>query len=613
MLNIRRGNRRLLPLVLGLLLSVSVACGLTQGLAPSSEEPTPPLESEASNPSTDAERPSVIDESAPGDSDTSTPSQQEGSAAEADDPPPSEKSERPGQLAEQQIFVLPGAEPPTMDPHLSGDATSAEYVVEIYSGLMAYDNELNLIPDIAESYEVSEGGLVYTFKIRDDAVFQDGKPIAAEDFKWSFERACDPATGSPTADTYLGDVVGCREKLQGEADDVEGVTVVDDKTLQLTIDEPIGFFLAKLTYPTAYVLDREDVEGDPNWATDQPNGSGPFALAEYAPEEGAIVLTKNENYYRDPQPTLERVVYLINAPINLLSGYEQGLGQLGLSSDFTYNAIPVGISDLSRLTDPSEPLSDEFVSTPELNVSYIGFNVNEPPFDDPNIRQAFNLGLDKRRMVRLVFQDTYPVANGIVPPTMPGYQNPDLSDYEFDPERALELIGESSYGDPSELPEITLNVSGTGGQVGSIIEAIVESYKENLGVEINVEQTPWAEFLEDLNQPDPPYQMYQLGWIADYPDPQNFLEVLFHSESSQNHGNYSNPEVDRLLEQARTAQDSEERLQLYQQAEQMILDDAAWVPLYFGVENWLVKPYVHGFKIPPMKIPKFQYVSIAEH
>jgi oligopeptide transport system substrate-binding protein len=195
---------------------------------------------------------------------------------------------------------------------------------------------------------------------------------------------------------------------------------------------------------------------------------------------------------------------------------------------------------------------------------------------------------------------------------MPDYENPDLSDYEYDPERALELITESSYGDVSELPEITLNVSGSGGSVGSLVEAVVESYKQNLGVELMVEQAPWPEFLADLNQPDPPYQMYQLGWIADYPDPQNFLEVLFHSDSAQNHGNYSNPEVDALLDQARRTSDPDERLALYQQAEQKILDDAAWVPLYFGVENWLVKPYIYGFTIPPLKIPKLQYISVAE-
>jgi oligopeptide transport system substrate-binding protein len=399
--------------------------------------------------------------------------------------------------------------------------------------------------------------------------------------------------------------------LQGQADEVEGVVVVDDLTLQLTIDEPKGFFLAKMTYPTGYVLDRENVESGPDWVTD-PNGSGPFTLDTYAPEEGAIILTKNENYFREPRPTLDRIIYVVGNPIAPMTGYEQGLDQLGLP-DSTYDATQVGTANLSRVTDPNNPLSDEFVSTEALSVFYVGFNVNEPPFDDVKVRQAFNLALDKRRMVRLVFQGTVPVANGIVPPSMPDYQNPDLSDYEYDPERALALIAESSYGDVSELPEVTLYVSGAGGEVGPLVESMLESYQQNLGLEINVEQVEWSRFLADLNSPDNPYQMYQLGWIADYPDPQNFLEVLFHSESAQNHGNYSNPEVDALLDKARGTLDQEERLAMYQQAEQMILEDAPWIPLYFDVENWLVKPYVQGFSIPPIKIPKFQYVSILEH
>lgn len=624
-----RNRKFLITAITILLFSFSTACGL--GILGGGEAtPAVDLEGGTASPSndtgstTDNNESTTIDESAStnGTSEGAESSQNSQSTANTPEPETTansaegsttdEGSSTPARLAKDQIMILPGGDPPTLDPHLSGDATSAEYVVEIFSGLMAYDIDLNLIPDIAESYEVSEDGLVYTFKLRDNATFQDGKPIRAEDFKWSFERACDPATQSPTADTYMGDIVGCRAKLQGEADEVKGVVVVDDSTLELTIDEPKGFFLAKMTYPTAYVLDRENVEqGGADWFT-KPNGSGPFMLDTFAPDQATIILSKNPNFYRDPQPTLDRVLYVVGNPINPMTGYEQGLDQLGLSG-FTYDAIPIGIADLSRATDPNNPLSKEFVSTEDLSVDYIGFNVNKPPFDDVKIRQAFNLALDKRRIVHLVFQDTVPVANGIVPPTMPNYQNPDLSDYEYDPERALALVAESSYGDISELPDITLNLSGTGGDVGPLTQAIIESYKTNLGIDVAVEQSPWPEFLADLNQPDPPYQMYQLGWIADYPDPQNFLEVLFHSESTQNHGHYSNPKVDTLLDQARGTQDAKERLALYQQAEQMILDDAAWVPLYFDVEDWLVKPYVQNFKIPPIKIPKLQYVSIAEH
>lgn len=614
------GSRLKIFLIPVLLLSLGLACGLSDipgisgGQEEASDSSTGQIEVDLGSSSGSEEDSATIDDSPPAVEEPAA-SEESNSDTTEEASESGGKIERPASeagLADEQIFILPGGEPPTLDPHLSGDATSAEYVVEIFSGLMAYDPDLNLFPDIAESYEISEDGLVYTFKLREEAQFQDGKPVRAEDFKWSFERACDPATGSRTADTYLGDIVGCRSKLQGEADEVTGVVVVDELTLELTIDEPKGFFLAKMTYPTAYVLDRENVEeGGATWF-ETPNGSGPFVVSEYAPDEGVIILDRNENFYGQPKPILERVIFLINAPIDLMNGYEEGLGSLGLDG-FTYDTIPVGTSALSAVTDPNNPLSQEFVSTEELSVFYIGFNVNQPPFDDPKVRQAFNLALDKERMVRLVFQGLLPAATGIVPPTMPNYENPDLSGFDFDPERALELITESSYGDVSELPDITLNLSGTGGGVSALTEAIVESYKANLGLEISVEQTDWTDFLEDLDRKPMPYQMYQLGWVADYPDPQNFLEILFHTESAQNHGGYSNPEVDTLLDEARGITDMEQRLAVYQQAEQLILEDAAWVPLYFSVETALVKPYVQNFQNPPIKVPRFQYMSIAAH
>ncbi len=603
----------LFPLLI-FLLSFSLACGLgIPGFGgQTNNTPTPlPLDGVlGSSTEPDGSGATIVEENNPTPRPTATTS----SATSQADSAPAEEPAQNFELADEQIFIFPGAEPTTpLDPHLSGDATASEYLVEIFSGLLKYDRELNLVPDIAESYEVSDDGLVYTFKLREEASFHDGKPIRAENFKWSFERACDPATRSTTADTYLGDMVGCRDKLQGNADEVEGVQALDDLTLQLTIDEPKGYFLAKLTYPTAYVLDQENVEtGGSTWY-ETPNGSGPFKLTEFAPEENVIILDRNENFYDEPKPTLERVIYLINAPINPMAGYEEGLASLGADPGVTYDTLPIGPSLLSRATDPNNPLSKEFVSANDLSLSYVGFNVEKPPFDDPNIRQALSLALDKPRMVRLISEGSSPVATGIVPPNMPGYENPNVSIYEFDPERALALIAESKYGEVSKLPEITLHVPGTGGEVGSLIESIVDSYQKNLGLEIAVEQVPWAEFLADLSKPEMPYQMYQLGWIADYPDPQNFLEILFHSRSAQNHGHYSNPEVDALLEQAADIQDEAERMALYQQAEQMILDDAAVIPLSYGVENWLVKPYVKNFWITPISVPRLQYIAIAEH
>ncbi len=493
---------------------------------------------------------------------------------------------------------LIGADPPTLDPHLSMDATSASYIVEIFSGLVPLSPELQIVPDIARGWEVSEDGTVYTFYLRDGVKFHDGKAVTARDFKYSFERACDPWTGSVVAEIYLGDIVGAKEKLDGSADEVSGVEVVDDHTLRITIDAPKPYFLGKLTHSTAFVVDKDNVErGGRTW-TDKPNGTGPFKLKEYRFGR-QLVLERNELYYGETKPSVEQVNFIL-AGGSAMTMYENG----------ELEAVPVGLTDIERVTDPTNPLNKELTISPSMSIFYLGFNVRRPPFDDVKVRQAFNHALDKQRIMDVIFKKTVQAATGIVPPTMPDYHNENLQVLSFDLDKARELIAASKYGDVANFPEITLYTTGAGGAPSRMIEAITGMYKENLGIDIAIQQTEWATFLSDISQEENPYQMYSLGWIADYPDPENFLDVLFHSEKSENHMGYSNPELDELLEKARTEQDPEERLKLYQQAEQIIINDAPWVPLFYEVEYWLTKPYVKGMIYPPMIIPKLQYVSI---
>jgi ABC-type transport system substrate-binding protein len=528
-----------------------------------------------------------------------------GDAAQANTPEPAvtpeEKSETsPSSPSGEQVLNLPGGDPPTLDPHLSGDATSAEYVVEIFSGLVTFDQDLNVIPDLAERWEVSDDGTVYTFFLRENARFHNGKPVRAQDFKWSLERACDFRTLSTTTDTYLGDIVGCAEKLRGNVDEVEGVQVIDDYTLEITINQPLVYFLSKLTYPTAFVLDQENVErGGRTW-TDQPNGTGPFKLAEFRFGE-LIVLERNEDFYREPKPQLERINFILAGGSRMVM-YEQG------ELDMT----PVGLNDIERVTDPTNPLNQELRTVESMGIFYIGLNANQPPFDDVKVRQAFNHALDRQRIIDVVYKKTVPVAWGVVPPTMPNYENPELQPLEYDPEKAQQLIAESKYGDVSAFPDLTFYALGSGGATGRIIEAIMASYEENLGLQIQVQQTDWATFLTDLRRSDNPNQMWggEAGWIADYPDPHDFLDVLFRCGSQQNNTNYCNPDVDELLDQAATEKDPDQREALYRQVEQIVVEEAAWVPLFFEVEYWLVKPYVTDAYLPPMVKPKYQYYHL---
>ncbi len=495
-------------------------------------------------------------------------------------------------------LVLLGADPPTLDPALASDSTSANYIVELFSGLVALDTELKIVPDIAASWDISQDGTLYTFTLRDDVTFAKGRAVTADDFKYSMERACDPTTQSPVADTYLGDIVGCRDKLRGTTADVSGVRVAGPQTLEIQIDAPKVYFLAKLTYPTAFVVDRETVEREGRlWASTDPNGTGPFTLDSYNFGE-SMVLVPNENYYGTPKPSLDQVTYILSGGSGMTM-YETG----------EVDAVGVGLADLDRVLDPANPLNKELQEVESFSIGYIGLNTQQAPFDDPLVRQAFNLAVNKEALAEVVLNNTVTPAYGIIPPGMPGY-NPDIQGLRHDAERAKELLAQSSYGGPEGLPDITLHVSGAGGAAGPQVEAIVEMWKQNLGVDVAIEQTEWATFLFDVSRRPNPYQAFSIGWIADYPDPQNFLDILFHCESLDNRTSYCNPEVDALLEAARIEQDETARMELYRQAEELIVQDATWVPLWFNKGYVLIKPYVRDYLFPPTIVPTLKYISV---
>ena len=433
------------------------------------------------------------------------------------------------------------SDPPTLDPHLTTDAGSGGIIVEVFGGLVTIDPDLNIVPDLAESWEVSPDGRTYTFHLRRDARFHDGKPVTAADVRWSLERASDPATQAPVAQQYLGDIVGVAARLEGIAQSIAGVKAIDDHTLALTIDAPKSYFLAKLTYPTGFVLDRDNVVNAAGTWTDRPNGTGPFHLAEY--ELGEIIrLTRNEGYHLGP-PYLDEVEFILSGG-NRMIMYEND----------EIHVTGVGLADLERVKDPASTLNLELHrSPPDFSVFYIGMNVNEPPLDDPKVRQALNLAFDRQTIAATVYEGLVNPAKSIIPPGFPSY-NPDLAGYEFDPERARQLLAESSYGDSLDsLPLITLSIpSGFGAALPLHLEVLLQEWA-NMGVRVEIQQTEYATFIQDLHQKR--FQMYEFGWIADYPDPQNFLDILFHSNSENNHINYSNPLVDALLEQARVEPD----------------------------------------------------------
>lgn len=513
--------------------------------------------------------------------------------------------EEPGSSGQAQMHGDNGAsgnvfrrlwqEPPTLDPHEAGDVTSAGVLVEVFSGLVTLNTSLQVAPDLAERWDVSEDGLTYTFHLRSNARFHDGKPVTAEDVKFSFERATDTETQSPEVSAYLDDIVGVLPKLAGQADEVTGVRVIDAQTIEITIDAPKPYFLAKLTYPTSFVLDRENLaaEGD-DWVF-KPNGTGPFKLAEYRVGQ-IIVLERNEHYYRGPA-LLDRVELILSGG-SAMAMYENG------EIDIT----GVGLSELDRVTNPLEPLNAEVVvAPPGFSLAYIGFNLSEPPFDDVDFRRALAYAIDKETIATRVLAELVYPATGILPPDFPGY-NPEVQAPGFDPELAQELLTQSKYGD--NPPRIVVTIPGTGGSAGLDLEAILKMWEDTLGLRVELQQVETATYWDDLN--DGRLQAFAgLGWQADYPDPQDFLDILFHSESQLNQSGYSNAEVDRLLEEARVEQDWPTRMALYNEAEQIIVDEVPWIMLWFSGEDIvLLKPYVKGYALTPLIVPKLKDVYI---
>ena len=507
-------------------------------------------------------------------------------------PTPTEVPFSLSDLPREATLMLSDANPTTLDPALTMDARSHRYVAQIFSGLVRLDADLRVAPDLAESWEVLGAGTGYLFHLREGATFHSGKAVTAQDVKDSLERATDPETGSETAQTYLGDILGATRKLAGRAPEITGVRVVDEQTLEIIIDAPKPYVLAKLTYPVAAVVDMDNVADGPEWFR-SPNGTGPFKLKAWE-EEQFLVLEWNRDYYLGA-PSVEFVAFrfLAGVPIRL---YETD----------AIDAAAVGISSLQRVLDPQEPLSRELQVFQELTILLTGFNVSEPPFDDQLVRRAFALALDRERLVRVVLEDSVQRANGFLPPGMPGYIA-DFPGIPYDPEEARQLLAGSEYGGPEELPPIVYTTSGQG-SADAVMEAMVDMWRTNLGVEVTVRQIESESYFDRIA--DEVDNLFDYGWVADYPDPENILDILFHSQGANNTGKYTNDHVDTRLEEARVERVVRRRLDTYRQVQLLLLADAAAIPLWYDRNYVLVKPYVKGYALNPQGIPTLADVRL---
>jgi oligopeptide transport system substrate-binding protein len=462
----------------------------------------------------------------------------------------------------------------------------------VFSGLVSFDPHLNLTPDLAESWDVSDDGTVYTFHLRENARFHDGRSVTAQDVVYSWERAASPQLKSDTVLTYLGDIVGVREMFAGQADHISGLLAINNLTLQVTIDAPKPYFLLKLTFPTAFVVDKTNVETGEEWVR-TPNGTGPYRLSEWKSNE-YILYEANQDFYLGA-PSIPYVY------VKLYAGDDVRLFETG-----DVDVAGVGIYDVDRMLDPAEPLHSQLVTGVDLCTNYVVFDTTQPPFDDVNVRKAFSMAFDRQRFIDVVMRGQALPAIGPFPPGLPGFSY-QLKGLPYDPAQARELLKKSKYGGVEGLPPIVYTNSGIGSSVSPRVAAIAEMWEQNLGVTLKIENIEYNYYTEQIYSGNHG-QIFSGGWCADYPDPENFADVLFHSDSNQNQGGYSNPELDALLEKARVEQDVTKRIAMYQQAEQMIVDDAPVLFTTNSLSYQLVQPYVKGFVFTPITVPLERYM-----
>lgn len=480
----------------------------------------------------------------------------------------------------------------SLDPAKPGDAPNNTVITLIFSGLVRLDANLEVQPDGASGWKVSDDGKVYTFTIRDGLKFGDGSAVTANDFVYSINRALSPEVGAFAASSHFGHIVGAQDVVDGKAKTASGVKAIDDKTLEVTLDAPIAYFLALLTYADTFVVPQKLVESGANWQ-ESAYGTGPYKVKEWKRGQ-SILLETNPNYWQG-QPGIPKILMPFTKDSETAYQLYQ-TGELDIEGS-GQNPVPAAhIPDVQGQPD--------FKSAAQLTTRYIGFNVEKPPFNNVDVRRAFALAVDKPTLANQVLAGGVVAADRILPTGLVGTQLP-IKPLAYDPAAAKDALTKAGFTDAQGLPEITL-AYGQEGDNETVVQALQSMWEQNLGVKVKLQSFELATFSKNLDTtyytPTEGLQFYYSVWGADYPDPQNFLSLLLHTGNPNNNGHFSDAQFDQLVEEADTLGDRtqiERRLQLYNQAEQIAIDKVAWIPLFYPKLNILVRPRVEGIVLTP--------------
>jgi ABC-type oligopeptide transport system substrate-binding subunit len=461
------------------------------------------------------------------------------------------------------------------------------YISHLFSGLLQLSPELDVMPNIAASWQISDDGLTYRFHLRDDMIWSDGRPVTAHDFEYTCRRILNPHRASPHADFFV-DIIGAAEYLAGESDRL-GIRSIDDWTLQITLERPAAYFLHLLAI-AANPVPRHAIEAHGEAWSDPANivTNGPFVL-ERLPEawqEGESLLLRRSPTYRGLFPgNVERVnMQLSDSPVAIFEDYRKG------KLDFCGLGAYLPIADYRRVLQLHGAERHRY---PLANTRCMVFNTGRPPFDDARVRRAFALAVDRQALAneRDIIAD-----GGFIPPGMPGHA-PGIT-LPYDLEGARHLLAEAGYPSGRRIPAMKVDI-------GDLAEDIIEKLERFWGDGLDA-TIQWVRSDQAADPNDSP--LYFGGWNADYADPDNFMRIGLQSIS-----NWTNDSFNRLVAQANLLQDQHERMQLYRQAEEILVTEAPIIPLFYGKGEWLIKPWVTNWR--PLEFGQMytHHVTVEPH
>lgn len=518
------------------------------------------------------------------------------------------KSDKSDASGEKELKVQIGPNPETMDPALNSAVDGGNMLLEAFECLLIVDQDGQLQPGQAESWETSDDGLTWTFTLRDGLKWSDGSDLTANDFVYSWKRVCDPNTAAPYAETVLGMVKGYDEAIAGNTDAL-GVSAPDDKTLVVELSNPCTYFGSLAAFATLSPVQEATIEANGDaWATkaDTYVSNGPFYMTEF--ELGShITFSKNPNYWNADAIKLDKLTFALIEDSNAAySAYQSG--ELLMIKDVPTEEIP------------SLEGQDDYYVDPIIGTYYLSLNLNREPFNNADVRKALSLAIDRKYVAETLMQGTYTAATSFMGP---GWVDTDGSDfqanandgkpyidndnYEANLEEAKKLLADAGFPNGEGLPQITYSTNDTG--YHKVVAEYLQQAWAELGIDLKVETVEWASFTPMRRNGD--YDSSRNGWVGDYTDPSNMLELLY-STNGNNDGKYNNPEFDAAIDESRATTDPEARSAALHKAEDIMMEDTACIPVAYYNDFWLQSDKITGMWHSAYGYWHFEYADIAE-